>query len=252
MSPLWHKVGIGSRPEFKEYIMKLKLALAMMFVFGMGTVTSAQVTNGSFEDFNCGTSSFFSFNAGTSAIPGWTVGGGGVDVICSYWTASDGSVSLDLNNLSSGSVSQDITTVAGVNYAVTFDMSGNPDGRPAGDPLFSPSNKTIAVNVDGSTPTIFTFDTTAAGNTVADMMWLTNTFNFMALDTLSTLSFASLTAGAFGPALDNVRITVVGGTVCHRNKGKAAPKTMTFTELAAFEAHIGHGDTPGPCATDED
>jgi hypothetical protein len=38
-----------------------------------------------------------------------------------------------------------------------------------------------------------------------------------------------------------------GSTVCHRNNGNAAPKTLKVSQ-SAVAAHLAHGDTEGPCA----
>jgi hypothetical protein len=38
----------------------------------------------------------------------------------------------------------------------------------------------------------------------------------------------------------------LGSYVCHRNKGAAAPKTLAVSG-GMLAAHLGHGDTEGPC-----
>ena|SRR5438874_1130679 len=54
----------------------------------------------------------------------------------------------------------------------------------------------------------YSFDST--GKTALDMGWETHTFEFVAAGSSSTLSFADTDASsAFGPALDNVRVSAV-------------------------------------------
>lgn len=218
--------------------MKCRLILATMFVLAVGTSAFGQVANGSFENGNC-FSPFTYVPAGNSFISCWSVGGNSVDLICGLWQASDGTRSVDLSGGGAGSIAQTLTTEAGLNYEISFDFSGNPDGNPG--------NKTLSVSA-GSTPSqVYTFNTIDMANSRTNMKWTPQTYNFSATANQTILTFMSLTPGFFGPALDNVQITVVSGTVCHRNKGKAPFKTMTFTDLDSFYDHLGHGDEPGPC-----
>lgn len=161
--------------------------------------------NGSFEN---GTPPgvFITPSAGDSTtITGWTVASGNVDYIGTYWAASDGNRSLDLNGVTPGAVSQSFTTVAGHSYTVKFDLAGNPDGN-----FWSPAVKTLNVDA-GGVPTSYSFDTTGHSTaTAATMGWTQKTFNFTATGTSTTLTFTSTTGGAFpwfGPALDNVSVS---------------------------------------------
>ncbi|MBI3342508.1 DUF642 domain-containing protein, partial [Candidatus Curtissbacteria bacterium] len=116
------------------------------FLFGSLAVAAFAVgTNGSFES---GTDPgvFTTVNPGGTNITGWNVDSGNVDYIGTYWPASNGVRSVDMNGLTAGSISQSLTTVVGATYNVTFDLSGNPDSRPVGDPLWSPSNKVLRVS----------------------------------------------------------------------------------------------------------
>ncbi|MEQ1604066.1 MAG: choice-of-anchor C family protein [Pyrinomonadaceae bacterium] len=226
--------------------MRTRLVLVTMLIVAMTPAVFGQV-NGSFEDGPCG-GSFDSLPAGNNNITGWTIGGGGVDLICSLWQASDADRSIDLNLLTPGSLSQDLETVAGLTYAVTFDMSGSPDGGslPPAHPWYSPTNKALGVSADGSAPELFNYDTAVEGNSRPDMRWTTNTYYFAATDAETTLTFASQIPGAFGPTLDNVTASVLT-QVCHRNKGSKGSRTLTVGP-PAVAAHLAHGDTPGPCA----
>lgn len=152
--------------------------------------------NGSFET---GTDpvSFTTVLAGQTNVDNWAVDSGSIDYIGSYWQASDGTRSIDLNGNEMGSISQSLTTVTGATYKVSFDLSGNPDG--------SPSVKTLNVSATGTAPAAFNFDTTV-GNTHENMMWTPKEYSFIATGTSTTLTFASTTEGAYGPAVDHVVI----------------------------------------------
>ena len=65
--------------------------------------------------------------------------------------------------------------------------------------------KTLDVTATGAASASYTFD--ATGNDLTNMNWTPETFTFLATSASTTLSFVSTTAGAFGPALDNVAIT---------------------------------------------
>ncbi len=170
----------------------------MLLIFSATCANAAIIVNGSFEANGggiCDSPMFTTLPAASNCLTGWTIGGAGVDYIHNYWVAADGTHSLDMNALNPGTVQQDITTVAGQGYLVTFALAGNPDGAP---PI-----KTIGVDVGGAV-SLFTFNTT--GHTTSSMGWINETFAFVASGTTTTLRFSSPTQGAFGPALDNVTI----------------------------------------------
>ncbi len=205
-----------------------------LFLF---TTLSAQVTNGSFENGGC-SGSFTTLGNGSASIQGWLVSGHSVDYICSYWQASDGVRSIDLNGNGAGAVSQTISTVPGWTYLVTFDLSGNPDIRPVRHPFYTPPFKTLSVTVNGL-PQFYQFNTANAGNTLANMGWEPNSFSFTAAGSSTVLAFTSLSLGQFGPAIDNVDVGVIT-QVCHRFE------TISVDPLDV-PAHLVEGDPPGPC-----
>jgi choice-of-anchor C domain-containing protein len=156
-------------------------------------------TNPSFESgtfFDDG-SGFQMLIAGDPSIDGWTVGGHSVDWIGPYWPAQDGAMSIDLNGVDAGSLSQAFATTIGNTYTVTFALSGNPAGPP--------TEKTLDVSATGATTSSYTYDVT--GNNLATMNWTTEEYIFLATSASTTLTFTSTIAGAFGPALDNVDVT---------------------------------------------
>lgn len=176
--------------KFKKFIVG---GIAASLVLGSAATVFAIETNGSFET-GVEPGSFVTLSAiDNSSIDNWTVETGSVDYIGTLWNASDGENSIDLSGNGVGSISQTLTTVPGNTYKVTFDLAGNPDGLPA--------IKTLDVDVDGVV-TPFEFDVT--GQSTSDMGWEEKTFNFVADNASTILSFISTTDSAFGPAIDNV------------------------------------------------
>lgn len=171
------------------------VALSLGLVVGVHAASIG--ANGSFE-MGTDPGIFTSLAAvDSTSIGDWTVTSGNVDYIGSYWVASDGDRSLDMTGSdgTAGSVSQTFATVAGHTYKVSFDLAGNPVGAPV--------VKTLEVDAGGM-PQSYIFDTT--GKTLADMGWAEQTFEFTATGTSTTLTFASMDTGFYGPALDNVKI----------------------------------------------
>lgn len=165
-----------------------------------GAASAAAFINGSFES-GISPGSFTTVSGGdTTSITGWTVTGDSVDYIGNYWTAQDGSRSVDLDGNGQGGIAQTFDTVAGTKYSVSFWLAGNPDGAPV--------SKTVQVGATGNASTDYTFDTT--GHDKANLGWAQYTYNFVAGGASTTLSFASQTPGAYGPVLDNVAITAAG------------------------------------------
>jgi choice-of-anchor C domain-containing protein len=187
----------------------MRLASAIVFLAAASPASAGVniLTNGSFELGTYPGGVFASLGAGATNITGWSIGGGGVDWIGSYWQPADGARSLDLNRLSAGSVSQTFSTVVGQRYQVSFSISGNPDGGPA--------LKTIQVDVNDN---VHAFSYTTGANSRPNMLWEPVSFTFFADSPFETLTFLSTTTGfsgnagfpgAFGPALDNVAVSAV-------------------------------------------
>lgn len=174
-----------------------------------GAAGAATIINGSFElsgNANANDPAFIELSAGSTEILGWTIAGVeglGVDLVGSrYWLASDGIQSIDLSRRGSGSISQTFDTVIGADYLVTFDLSGNPYG--------GVSDKISVITFSGNDPVEQVYSITAA-NSPTNMMWETYGFNFVATGLRSTLTFASSEDSRFGPALDNVAISMGDG-----------------------------------------
>ncbi len=233
-------------------------AAASALLFGsVAGAAFAVGSNGSFEGSYTG-QTFDTLVAPNSSIAGWNVDTGSVDWIGNYWVASDLQRSIDLNGLTTGSISQTLTTVAGGKYNVTFDLSGNPDSRSdVNDPYYSPSNKQVTINATGGgSPATYSYDTSAKGNSLTNMMWENHSYSFVATGTSSTLSFTSTIPGAFGPALDNVVITEILPTVndCKKDGWKnlndgQGHKFKNQGDCVSFFATQGKNLGAGPTVT---
>ncbi len=209
----------------------LIFAFTVLSVFlSLGHTVSAQV-NISFET-GTNPGSFTTVYASQTNITNWSVDFGSVDYIGTYWQPSTGVRSIDLNGQNQrGQISQIIPTTTGWTYKVTFDLSGNPDG--------GPTVKFMSVSADKEQTQFYFY--IIGNNTRVDMQWEPNTYHFTANFPITFLSFTSQITGFYGPALDNINVSVET-QVCHQLE-----KTLTLSppEVAV---HLAHGDTPGPCA----
>lgn len=189
------KINGRKEKKVKKLMRRLlgSLLFAITIILLASPAPAALILNGSFED-GVDPGIFATLSTGSSNISGWTVDGS-VDYIGTYWQASDGARSLDLNGINIGAISQTFPTVAGATYFVQFDMAGNPDG---------PNALKALVGSTESSFQMFLFD--ASGSTRENMLWETKSFSFVALAPSTTLTFASSITGAYGPALDNIRV----------------------------------------------
>lgn len=160
-------------------------------------VSAAPFTNGSFEAsvVNPG-AGWSTLNGGSNAISGWVVTGCQVEYMGTFWQASDGVRSVDLDGNCAGGVSQTFDTSVGTQYTVTFDLSGNPAGPP--------TTKTLSVTA-AAVSSNYTFN--VSGISYANMGYQAETFIFTAIAAATTLAFTSLDPGFYGPVIDNVRVT---------------------------------------------
>ncbi len=174
--------------------------LVAYFVFpALAAPTPISFANGSFEDGIPNIGSYKTLYAGDStSIDNWRVTSGSVDYIGTYWKAADGSRSLDMSGNNEGAIAQTFSTVPGLSYTVTFDLSGNPAGEP--------TTKTLSVDAGSGTAITYNFNVTS-NQSLQNMLWQPEKYNFTATSTSTTLTFTSETPSAWGPALDNVNVT---------------------------------------------
>ncbi len=167
------------------------LLLAAALLGSAGAAQATTIVNGGFE-IGAPASGYV-----TAPPPGWYLQFGTVDHIGTYWQNGNNSLgSVDLSGNGNGSLAQDISTVIGKLYTVTFQLAGNPDG---GNVV-----KSLSVAANNGQAQFYAFDTTGATRT--NMGWVNRTYQFTANSTTTTLSFASGDTNAYGPAIDNVAI----------------------------------------------
>lgn len=163
------------------------------------------IVNGSFEESSLNPGSqWIPMGGGRTEITGWTTWGSGIDYMGTILAASDGSRSIDINNLSAGGgIEQSFETHAGWTYTVAFDLSANMYG--------GPTPKVIRVSAGGQSEQ-FEFDYVAAGSTAADPAWRRVEWTFVGTGATSTLRFEGISGSVYGAEIDNVDVTGVAPT----------------------------------------
>jgi len=180
----------------------LLIQFALCHFATAGAAQTNLLVNGGFETPTV--SRFTTFIAPSSFL-GWTVASGGVDIVAdSFYATASGIQSLDLNSVVSGSIVQNVTTTPRQVYRVSFAFAANP--LPDSPSFPSPVIKQMEVRWDGIVLGALAHNST--GHTATDVGWHDYTLSVVGTGA-NTLSFASLTPGSAGPALDNVRIVAV-------------------------------------------
>jgi choice-of-anchor C domain-containing protein len=163
----------------------------------IGGVSANLVTNGGFEMPTAANpwTTFFTGNG----LTGWTITSGSIDLINGYWQPHSGSQSIDLSGNSPGMITQNITTIPGDSYDLSFWMAGNPDIQEV---------KTLGVYWNGAElGTTYTFDST--GHTHADMGWKEVTIpGLQATGTSTEIGFLDIQpqSDPCGVALDDISV----------------------------------------------
>ena len=191
---------------------------ALGLVLALGSTSRAQVImNGSFDEATLTNDQsntlthqgYVTLHSPSTAITGWTVTGSTIDYIGTYWqTPGKASHSLDLDGNNPGGLTastQIMGLTAGHTYVVTFDLAGNPDGKPE-----APEPKSLTVSASGVSKD-YTFDATKTTRT--NMGYVLESFVFTAKGSTSDLSFSSNTSGSYGPVIGNVSVVPEPATV---------------------------------------
>jgi choice-of-anchor C domain-containing protein len=193
----------ASRTAVLMVLVALSVVTALASTTGAASASPELVANGSFEAgaFDTGDMNWdLNLPPGDTRIDNWTIGGLNIDWVRNFWDASEGNFSIDLNGSDKGSMSQDLATVAGADYTVSFDLSGNYFGGPA--------IKTLDVSA-GATTEAFSWES-PGGLSFPAMDWVSESFTFTATSSTTTLTFASTTGGLYyGPVLDNVSVVQI-------------------------------------------
>jgi hypothetical protein len=186
------------------------LACAAAALSGLASSTHASVNNGSFETPPVGTGSFSNHLGGSTAITGWTVLGSVVTLINeSYvessitFNAQDGTQWLDLSgpgsNLASNGVTQDVATMIGQPYRISFYVGSATNNVN----IFA---STVDLSIAGGPRVSFT-NPTAPRNS---MDWQLFSVDFVATSDLTNISFFHGSGlGNNLSGLDNVTLELV-------------------------------------------
>jgi choice-of-anchor C domain-containing protein len=189
----------------KKLILSIAAASSLTLALVGPGIAASLATNGSFEAGTNPGGAVQLSSGDSTTITSWTVSAGTVDYVGTYWQAADGVRSIDLSGAGPGALSQTLATTVGATYTVTFSMAGNPAG--------GPGMKTMTAGV-GASPATFSYEIPVVNPpTLADMRWVTKSFTFTAAAATTTLTFTSTTSGAFGPALDNVKVELNAASV---------------------------------------
>jgi choice-of-anchor C domain-containing protein len=198
----------------------LAVSAALIAACAAGSASAQIVQNGSFENPAISPTPFL-VSPGQTTIDNWSVTSGSVDLIDGYWQAHSGAQSIDLSGNEPGTLTQTISLDTGKLYLLTFWVSGNPDGPP--------DLKTFDFSVTNTTPMTVAnvnFTVVSPPQSRANMNWQERDWLFIANDGPHTLTFQSTTPGPYGPALDDVGVTLV-------------PEPETYAMLLAGMGFIG-------------
>jgi hypothetical protein len=191
----------------------LGLIAGAAMLLGAQSAYAVTIVNGGFDSPAAG-NPFDALGTGNNAsLPGWTVGGNGVDHIGDLWQPQAGSSSLDLsgsNGNGHGSISQLVSGLTvGQEYKISFYISGNigegQDTKSLDLGLYSDASLSLASFEDGAG---YIYNTLLKNNSNADMKWALETFTFVASQSAYYLAFfdTSASANKSGAALDSISI----------------------------------------------
>lgn len=135
-----------------------------------------------------------------TSVPGWTLIDDRLDVSSDYTVPAgspSGTQAADLGvNIGPVAIEQDVSTVDGEPYTLTYQLAGNP-ACPEGI-------RTGTVSLDGTQVGSLDFDTT--GHSAAAMGWRSESHTFTATGSATSVNFTGTNPGGCGPVVTNVSV----------------------------------------------
>ncbi len=170
------------------------------------------IVNGGFEDPNLSNGQWQVYTGTT--VPGWAVvGGAGLEIQDhAAGNPHGGSQLAELDSHGAGSqstIEQVISTVPGQKYRLTFWHSPRPNNGPAGDNTIA---WTVLVTSTSGVMINSTVENSSIGGSATS--WTQETYNFIALDTQTTVKFADAgnQADTLGGYLDDIAVHALNCT----------------------------------------
>jgi Protein of unknown function (DUF642) len=190
--------------------MRKSLIVCVVVLAATPVFATNLIVNGSFESPTVPVGSFINYAGGSTAITGWMVVGVDSSVVSGTFMqngitfeAQDGNQWIDLagvtsNSMTSG-VTQDISTMIGQPYDVTFYVGSSTDHQ-----IFFPATVDLSINGGARVP----YSNPSAPTNMLD--WQLFTANFIATSSTTNLTFFNGDASNnFETPLDNVSVNAV-------------------------------------------
>ncbi|KAJ2993891.1 hypothetical protein HDV02_002011 [Globomyces sp. JEL0801] len=187
----------------------------LLLAAAYATPVGELIVNGGFDAVPSCQGSWCNYPVSQEALiaPWKVVGGDNFEIDYTAWPAHSPNYSLDLNSDTQGGfsqllvkISQEITTVPGTEYILTFALKGNSCG---------PNIKTGLVEVVDYANSLTLLSAPFSHDVSQGNNWRTVSFTFVASSELTAVSIGSTTSGtSCGPVIDSV--SVVGApNVCY-------------------------------------
>ncbi|MBO6516909.1 MAG: choice-of-anchor C family protein [Bacteroidia bacterium] len=176
-----------------------RVFISLLSLITLVIPSNAQIIkNGGFESNTLSQNRGFTvIKKGRKTLKHWKVVKGEIDLVDNYWSAFSGGYSIDLNGYSSGTITQNIRTVPGATYYVSFQLSGNPE---CGDSI-----RSLMVSAGNHQSE---YGINILGTSRHALQWRKQSFRFTAIDSFTTLTFSSLEENNCGAILDDIKVLV--------------------------------------------
>ena len=171
-------------------------ALVLTGLFSPNDASAGLVINGGFEDPTIPNPSFSQF----PSIPGWTLASGPAIEIQNHVAGSpfDGQQFVELDSSANSGMYQDLATVAGQSYVLSFAYSPRP-GVP---------ESSNGIDIRWGALDLGTIQQTGIGH--ADTVWSIHTYELVATSSTTRLQFTAVgTSDSLGGYLDAVSVNPV-------------------------------------------